>query len=430
MANLSDVIDRLKAEGQLDRNTGTNSMKVQIGILKEIHESLHITGMAVKAIAAKITGEAIKDNQRAVKEGFEAQENTEKQIENNNKNTSTLRKGLDGVKTAMSGTVGFLKDMFKTGLLGAALPLLFGAIGGPAAMAIGAMTGNPFLILIGAIGTLVEMLTAGDLMEILRDPDKSIGQKFAEIFYEGDDSLLGRIKKQVKEIYETLVPEDFRTQIKDAAYKFIEAVGYFYDTAKTVARYLGLLPSASEIMQGELTSAGFNTAEMTYSQAAGLMQQMGLDPADSIPAFRGLSADLLGQPISDDLRDTVFNTIAASDPALSEGFRGTGTDLKELVRRISNYETPPVAPGLTLQAALDRQNEIRGDISRGDLLRGLMFNPVVALAAGVLARREASGEMQTLNEIIQQHNDHRTTVFSQQPPEPIDRFNDALMMTD
>ena len=153
-ARLEDVIERLKAEGQLDRNTGTNSMKVQIGILKEIHASLHVTGMAVKEIAAKINVQATQDKQRAVQQEFQAQENTEKQIENNNKNTSTLRKGLDGVKTAVSGTFGFLKDMVKTGLLGAALPLLFGAVGGPAAMAIGAMTGNPFLILIGAIGTL------------------------------------------------------------------------------------------------------------------------------------------------------------------------------------------------------------------------------------------------------------------------------------
>ena len=370
MANLSDVIDRLKAEGQLDRNTGTNSMKVQIGILKEINESLHVTGIAVKAIAAKITGEAVQDKQRAVQQGFEAQENTEKQIENNNKNTSTLRKGLDGVKTAVSGTFGFLKDMFKTGLLGAALPLLFGALGGPAAMAIGAMTGNPFLILIGAIGTLTEMLVAGDLMEILRDPDKSIGDRLAEIFYRGDDSLLGRIKKQVKEIYEELVPRETRDKLSALLDELIVAISYFKDIMRFVADQLGIGPEARAnavfaqvapdlFREGEVP--GTSEAPMTKAELLDLSNRLNIplteDELANLERVRGerVPQGLLRRILrrmNDEVADTIFETGGFLAPINLENLQEQNVGRRRLI--FDRASQGDFAVRQRLQANLDR----------------------------------------------------------------------------
>ena len=408
MANLSDVIDRLKAEGQLDRNTGTNSMKVQIGILKEIHESLHITGMAVKAIAAKITGEAVQDKQRAVQQGFEAQENTERQIENNNKNTSTLRKGLDGVKTAMSGTFGFLKDMFKTGLLGAALPLLFGALGGPAAMAIGAMTGNPFLILIGAIGTLTEMLASGDLMEILRDPDKTIGDKLAEIFYEGDNSLLGRIKKQIKEIYEELVPKETRDSLNKVLDDFERAIGTFKSSMAYVANLLGIdSPREVELRQ---------TAEERIGRDPGRPIPIGgvaqfLRPQDLLTPDEAMQ--LVGrQAYRSILRDLGYTQEEAVSPMLGTLFPAVHNAVLRDFNAVLGAEQARGQAGLSMDAPT--YNYPFTTIAPE-------MRPFIDLQSRI---QEANALNQPLPSVFNQNTDmsQSTTVLNGQNPEPVDRF--------
>ena len=50
MANLQDVIERLKSEGQLTRNTGTNSIKQTNIILSDVNTNLIEIGKSLGAI--------------------------------------------------------------------------------------------------------------------------------------------------------------------------------------------------------------------------------------------------------------------------------------------------------------------------------------------------------------------------------------------
>jgi len=410
MAKLKDVVDRLKAEGQLDRNTGTNSMKVQIGILKEIHASLHVTGMAVKEIAAKINGQATQDKQRAVQQGFQAQENTEKQIENNNKNTSALRKGLDGVKTAVSGTFGFLKDALKTGLLGAALPLLFGALGGPAAMAIGALTGNPFLILIGAIGTLTEMLAAGDLMEILRDPDKSIGEKLAAIFYEGENSLLGRIKKQAEDLYERIIPEEDRERIRQTMDEFREAVRDFKETMDKIKKFLGFGDEEDgriSVLDAMERSVGRDLP----SRVGARLSVFSKDDNMTYGEARRFLSDIGATQILSNLPEGENN-----EPMPDRLYAGMIAGLQELYPDGIPESIPQVLQRPPMDSPILDRNYQR-------------VAPVVRPFRDLQDRiQEVNAQNQQLPSVFNQTTDNSqsTTVFSGQNPSPVDRFTGQL----
>ena len=276
MANLNDVIERLKAEGDLNRNSGTNSNKVIINeidltnvTLKRIADSMQslIGAMSENYLANSSVVEKSDDDEkdpneiiqeRSGKIDDERDENellnavldiraimlneAERPSRKNKDNDSSVEKEKEKRKIQASFS-GFLKAI----VLALGANIFLGPSAGLLLGGVGLAIGNPFLILVGALATIVDLLVNGNAIQELqkwRDGEQTIGTTLNNIFGLGENGLITRIGEQIRDLYEAIVPEDVRIQISQTLDDMSTAFMHFKNIVLLLAEKLGLLGSS------------------------------------------------------------------------------------------------------------------------------------------------------------------------------------------
>jgi hypothetical protein len=194
---LSDVVERLVAEGQLTRNTGTNSIRTIIDSGKEntqmIIGVLNATQHARREEQEK--DENKKDREEIQKDQDGAPEAKGDGVTRKFKAiTSGLIGGLKGMKNAVmgfnesvgkaiSGITGFAKNTAGVAVGGLALAMVAGPLGGLGMMGAGIASGNMQMVLVGAISLLMPLIL--DLVSRFEEiKEKGFWTVFKESFYE------------------------------------------------------------------------------------------------------------------------------------------------------------------------------------------------------------------------------------------------------
>ena len=265
MANLNDVIERLKAEGDLNRNSGTNSNKVIINeidltnvTLQRIANSMQSilstmveNSMVASAVIEKSDDESDPNEviqERSAKIDDERDENElidvvknirdlmetsdDRRLRENAEDPSSTKEPKTAKEVRKMSDM--FKGFFKIAGLGLGANILFGSAAGPALLGLGAALGNPMLMAVGGMATLIDLFLQGNLLsdlQALASGDKTLGEILEDQF----KGMADRIADQMVAIYSAL-PQPFQ----DAIDTLLHGAYVFYDTIASVAQFMGI----------------------------------------------------------------------------------------------------------------------------------------------------------------------------------------------
>ena len=202
MANLSDVIKRLKDEGNLTRNSGTNSLKankeilsnivgINTGILEVMNAQQSNDLEVMNAQQSNVASDEIKE---------QIQDNEDKENASESKSHfKGLRESMKDIKSTFSNAKDGMFTLMKLGVIGLLTSVLGGPLAGPLLMLLGAATGNTAILAVGALSSLFTILRDEELMASI----KAIGKNIKDVFF-GTDEEKAAAKKALKAQFDAI----------------------------------------------------------------------------------------------------------------------------------------------------------------------------------------------------------------------------------